>query len=151
MALKKKGKYWYGESVDDVWTFFVWYTRDSSPPVKHCRVAVCKCGSIVFQVEGDEEEGHYQRTCVACGTEVVFFAKEYSRRPRPRTDLPLFECICWGDEFEVVGLTCPFSCSSPKSGHTFFLGMRCVECGCLGEYACWFPRYLDAEAYLAML
>lgn len=150
MALKKKGNYWYGDSVDDVWRYFVWYTRESPEQVKHCRQAVCKCGGTVFVVAGGEEE-QLQRTCVACETEVVFFAKERSRRPKPRPDLPLIECICYGEEFEVVGVTKPFGCRSPTTAHTFYLGMRCVECGCLGEYASWHPRYNDAEAYLDML
>jgi hypothetical protein len=151
MALKRKGKYWYGDDDADVWDYFAWYTRDCSPPVKHCQQAVCECGGTVFVVEGDEEEQRYQRTCMACEAEAVFFAKDYSRRPRWRTDLPLIECVCGTSEFEVFGLTAPFSCQSSKSAHTFYLGMRCVRCGCLGEYDCWFPRYNDAEAYLDML
>jgi hypothetical protein len=78
------------------------------------------------------------------------FAKEFSRRKKWRDDLPVFECVCSGEEFEVVGVTAPFG-GTGDSAKWFYLGLRCTHCGCLGCYADWIPRYLDHAAYLAML
>ncbi len=150
MALRQDGDYWYGDGPDDVWAYFVWFTRNSVEPVKHWRQAMCPCGSATFFVEGDEENDRYQRTCGACDAQVVMFAKEFTRKKKWRTDLPQMECVCSAEEFEVVGVTAPFA-GNPNSARWFYLGLRCVECGCLGCYADWIPRYNDAAAYLDML
>jgi hypothetical protein len=151
MALWQNGQYWYGESPADVWDYFVWLTRDLPEPVNHWRQAICACGNGTFAVWGEEEEiGQYQRQCTACDVQVVMFANEWSTPKKWRDDLPLLECICFGEEFEVVGVTMPFG-GSVDSARTFYLGLRCTACGCLGSYAEWNPRYNDHAAYLAML
>jgi hypothetical protein len=150
VALKRKGNYWYGTSADDVWDYFVWWTRNSPEPVKHWQPAVCPCGGGVFTVTGGVDEGQYQRTCIGCETEVVLFAREWSRRKKPRPGLPDLGCICGDFEFEVVGVTAPFQ-GDEVSAKWFYLGMRCVSCGCLGCYADWIPRHTDARAFLALL
>lgn len=150
MALRHEGEYSYGDSAADVWEYFVWWTRNSPEPVKHWRQAVCPCGSGVFMVEGEEDGPGYRRTCVECDTEVVMFEHEFSKPKKLPSDLPPLECVCFGEEFEVVGVTAPFM-GDAVSAKWFCLGLRCVECGCLGCYADWIPRYTDAEAYLAML
>lgn len=150
LALRQDGEYWYGDGPEDIWDYFVWYTRNSVEPVKHWRQAMCPCGGATFIVEGDEGDGQYQRTCTSCEAEFVFFANEWSRRKQWNADLPIMECVCTGDVFEVVGVTAPFL-GETDSAKWFYLGMRCVECGCLGCYADWIPRYTDAAAYLDML
>jgi hypothetical protein len=150
MALRRDGQYWFGTSVEDVWDYFVMIKRDSPEPPKHWQQAVCPCGNATFLVEGDEEEGQHQRCCVACDAQTVFFAKEWSKPKKWRNDLPEYECLCGAGEFEVVGVTAPFM-GDDHSAKWFYLGLRCIECGCLGCYADWIPRYNDALAYLAML
>ena len=150
MALRHEGEYCYGDSSTDVWDYFVWRMRNSPEPVRHWRQAVCPCGCAVFVVEGDEDGPGYRRTCVECETDVVMFEREWSKPKKLPSDLPVMECVCSGEEFEVVGATAPFM-GDAVSAKWFYLGLRCVGCGCLGEYASWIPRYDDAEAYLAML
>ncbi len=150
MSLRKDGNYWYGTSAEDVWDYFVMIKRDSPEPPKHWRQVVCPCGNAAFVVEGGEDEGQYQRTCTACDAQTVLFAEEWSERKEWRNDLPELECICWGSEFEVVGVTAPFM-GDTDSAKWFYLGLRCVHCRCLGCYADWIPRYNDAQTYLAML
>jgi hypothetical protein len=150
VALRRDGQYWYGDVPTDVWGYFVWWTRNSPEPVKHWQQAVCPCGNGAFVVEGAEDEGQYQRTCTACDAQVVLFAKEFSRKKKWRNDLPVLECTCYGEEFEVVGVTAPFM-GDTDSAKWFYLGLRCTHCGCLGCYDDWIPRYNDHAAYLAML
>jgi hypothetical protein len=154
MALRQKGKYWYGDGPTDVWDYFVQWTRDSVEPVKHWRQAVCKCGHTVFEVDYDEEEAYLLRRCTRCGAEVVMFADEFADVPPPADPVtpnpdPL-ECICGRRQFEVVGVTAPFM-EAPDSAKWFYLGLRCVHCGCLGCYADWIPRYNDHARFLSML
>jgi hypothetical protein len=150
MSLRRDGNYWFGTSAEDVWDYFVWWTRNSPEPVKHWQQAVCPCGNATFFVMGDDEEGQHQRACTACDARTVFFAREWSKPKKWRDDLPDYECVCFGSEFEVVGVTAPFM-GDDHSAKWFYLGLRCIECGCLGCYADWIPRYNDAKAYLAML
>lgn len=154
MALRQQGDHWYGDGPADVWDYFVWWTRDSAEPVNHWRQAVCPCGHARFEVEHDEDEQYLLRRCTGCDAEVVMFADEFADVPLPddptEPDPELIECVCARDEFEVVGVTAPFQ-ASPGSAKWFYLGLRCVHCGCLGCYAEWIPRYNDQAAFLSML
>ena len=60
------------------------------------------------------------------------------------------ECICGQGQFEILGITAPFMVA-PNSAKWFYLGCRCIHCGCLGCYADWIPRYNDHQAFLALL
>lgn len=151
MALRHEGEYSYGDSATDVWDYFVWRDRNSPEPVRHWRHVVCPCGSGAFVVDYDPDSQFLERICTGCEAEVVMFEHEYSTPKKRPNDTDLLECICGADEFEVVGVTEPFGADRPDSARTFYLGLRCVVCGCLGCYADWNPRYNDAEAYLAMM
>jgi hypothetical protein len=163
VTLRQQGDYWYGDGPTDVWEYFVWYTRNSVEPVKHWRQALCGCGRAVFEVDRDEEECYYLRRCVECRAEHRIMGDEFAdvapyvpgpgeeeleEKSEPDPE-PVF-CLCFGEEFEVVGVTAPFL-EAPNSAKWFYLGLRCVECGCLGCYGNWIPRYLDHERFLSML
>ena len=160
MALRQKGDYWYGDGPSDVWDYFVWWTRSSVEPVKHWKQAICRCGHTRFEVDYDEEEAYLLRRCTECGAEHEMFKEEEPPFVPAPGEEELAEisdpdpepvlCICGRDEFEVVGVTAPFQ-SDPDSAKWFYLGLRCVHCGCLGCYADWIPRYNDYKAFLAML
>ncbi|MCI0703186.1 MAG: hypothetical protein L0241_19070 [Planctomycetia bacterium] len=149
MALRRQGDYWYGETPTDVWEYFVWWTRNSCEPVKHWRQAVCECGSGVFELLMSAEEGFHERTCVECGA-VHQMLREGARPRKSPEDAGPAVCICNHDEFEIVGVTAPFQ-GDLHSAKWFYLGLRCIHCGCLGCYDDWIPRYLDYKLYLAML
>ena len=162
MALQQRGKNWYGDGPDDVWAYFVWWTRDSVEPVKHWKQAVCQCGNVVFEVMLDEDAGFAERHCTRCkaahrmlheGEQTTCADPEVDeelRRAEAECDPEVCVCLCEGEEFEVVGVTAPFQGDS-DSAKWFYLGLRCVDCGCLGSYASWLERYNDNRALLAML
>lgn len=153
MVLRRKGDYWYGDGPTDVWDYFVRWTRDTVEPVNHWKQAVCKCGHTGFEVDYDPEAGYLLRRCTVCGAEHEMFRKRARRKgagPGVRTDPDLIHCVCGRYEFEVLGMTAPFQ-SDANSARWFYLGLRCVHCGCLGCYADWTPRYRDHQAWLAML
>jgi hypothetical protein len=155
MALRQAGEYWYGDGPTDVWDYFRKERSHPAAPVTHWKLAKCVCGSEVFQVNLDADEDFLERFCTRCDAEVVMFADEFAdasglvREAEPNPEL--VECVCEQDEFEVVGVTAAFSNLSPDSARTFYLGLRCVNCGCLGEYHSCHPRYNDAALFLSML
>jgi hypothetical protein len=151
VALRQDGEYWYGDTPTDVWEYFVRRDRDSPEPVRHWRQAICPCGCDVFKVWRDEETDYLERFCSQCDEHVAMFAEENGpAAPDEDADPWPVECICGEEEFEVVGVTAPFM-GDDNSAKWFYLGLRCVGCGCLGEYASWIPRYNDHAAFLAML
>lgn len=153
--LRRQGEYSYGDSPADVVSYFVEGSHPEVPITNHKQV-ICACGSEVFQVDYDPEEEWVARYCTKCDAEVVMFADEYADvpdcKPKEYPNPELIRCLCDRDEFEVVGLTSPFF-NDPDglSARTFYLGLRCVACGCLGEYASWNPRYNDSNLFLTML
>jgi len=150
VALRHEGEYSYGDSATDVWEYFVWRDRNSPEPVRHWRHVVCPCGSGAFVVEYDGDTQYLERECVSCETCTVMFEHEFDEPKEGSDDTDVLECLCGGAVFEVVGVTAPFM-GDTVSAKWFYLGLRCVACGCLGCYADWIPRYNDAEAYLAMM
>jgi hypothetical protein len=154
-VLREEGEYSYGDSPADVVAYFAQRSHPALPVTNH-RQAICSCGSEVFQVDYDQEETWLARYCTKCDSEVVMFADEFTdaqgSSPREVPNPELIRCLCDGDEFEVIGVTVPFSHDlKDLSAHTFYLGLRCISCGCLGEYASWHPRYNDSNLFLAML
>ena len=173
MALRQKGDYWYGDGPADVWDYFVWWTRDALDKVAHRKQAVCSCGHRVFMLLLDEEHMVAERVCVECDAEhrmlddamledgehpsiavqegrVGDDALDEETQPEEECDPEEFLCICGCDEFEIVGVTAPFP-ENPDSAKWFYLGVRCVECGCLGCCAEWLVRYNDHKELLALL
>jgi hypothetical protein len=163
VVLRQKGDHWYGDGPTDVWEYFVLHTRENEEPVNHWKQVVCECGHAVFEVDRDDEEGCFLRRCVNCGSEHEFLAGAYPdaegfvtapgeeelAEVRER-DSYLTQCICEGGQFEVVGVTAPF-CGFPDSARWFYLGLRCVGCGCLGCYGDKMPRYNDRALLLRLL
>src|SRR5262249_47521384 len=147
MTLEARGKYLYGTGPRDVWSLCVRRNRKvGMTPVTHWKQAVCtassgrprrRCGHKVFRVVLSEEDGAFaQRTCVKCGHAHEMLAED---PPLLEDDeaMELVECvcICGKAEFEVVGVTAPRDQRHPNTADWFYLGLRCVGCGCLGVYA----------------
>src|SRR4051812_28499703 len=68
MALKKRGKYWYGDSQADIRGELIRYGKlDDEVPTRFKDVR-CECGSTAFRLQMDDEQGAAIRTCTSCGT-----------------------------------------------------------------------------------
>ena len=164
MALRQEGDYWYGDDPADVWDYFVQWTRGKPfvDEVTRWKQAVCGCGHLVFHLFIDEEEQTADRVCAECGAEhrILYDPEdvtgdpaidEHLRREAEECDPAEFLCLCGLDEFEVFGVTAPFP-DRPRSAKWFYLGVRCVGCGCLGRCTePWLERYNDADRLLALL
>jgi hypothetical protein len=164
MALHQKGKYWYGDGPADVWAYFVQWTRDTPfvDVVTHWKQAICSCGHPVFNLFVDEDSQIADRVCAECDAvhRILYDPTDFTGDPEvdqrnqqqaEARNPPEFLCICGLDEFEVYGVTSPFS-DRPGSAKWFYLGVRCVGCGCLGRCTDpWLERYTDATRLLALL
>ena len=66
MALKKRGKWRYGDSQADIRLEILRYSKGVRYLAEHFADAVCECGSKVFGVSLDANEGVASRVCVIC-------------------------------------------------------------------------------------
>lgn len=80
MALKKKGKYWYGDTSDDIREEVVRYSASNAYCATKFAQPVCVCGSTTFKLESDEDEGVGRRTCTSCH-QVHLIGTALSTRP----------------------------------------------------------------------
>jgi hypothetical protein len=144
MALKKRGKYWYGDSPEDLRTELLRFSKGNAYPIHHFADAVCKCGGRVFLVKYDETQGAAVRTCTSCRQEhAIGDSAEYL----DEAELDDAECLCEVREFEVtVGVSLY---QDSEDVRWLYLGCRCVKCGLLGCYADWKNEYNGYQTLLA--
>jgi hypothetical protein len=138
MALKKRGKYWYGDSQADIRGELVRYGKlDDEVPTQFKDVR-CKCGSTTFRLQMDEEQGAAVRTCASCGAEHAIgdsdeYLKDANLEPRG--------CGCGGDAFEItVGVSLY---EGSNDARWLYVGCRCPACGMLGNYGDWTSEFPD--------
>ena len=144
MALKKVGKYWYGDGPDDVRTEIVRYSKLNGYVAERFAESACTCGARAFRLESDEEAGAARRTCTACGTvQLMGDSAEYA----DEADLDFHSCICEAEAFELQSGVALYEGS--QDVRWYYLGCRCVACRLVGVYADWKCEAGDAGEFLA--
>ena len=143
MALRKKGKWWYGDSQTDI-------------PVELARVgglneyvpsefanAKCSCGCRTFQLAIDEEVGAAVRTCSKCKSEhPIGDSDEYLEE----AELQACVCVCGKDMFELtVGVSLYEDSDDVR---LLYVGCRCPSCGITGCYGEWKNEFIDYRKLL---
>ncbi|WP_163995445.1 hypothetical protein [Pyxidicoccus caerfyrddinensis] len=132
MALKKRGKHFYGDSQVDIRDELRRYgTLAGYPPVQFAD-AVCTCGSRHFRLSVDDEEGVAVRVCSACGHEhPMGDSEEYLDEASPGE----CECPCGTNVFELtVGVALYDSSDDVR---WLYVGCRCKACGLTACYGDW--------------
>jgi hypothetical protein len=138
MGLNKHGEYWYGDSQADIRGELVRYGKLDDEVPTQFKDVICKCGSIVFRLQMDEEEGAAIRTCAECGTSQGIgdsddYLNEANLEPR--------ECVCGGDVFEItIGVSVY---EGSDDARWLYVGCRCPVCGALGNYGDWSSEFPD--------
>ena len=143
MAIDESGRWWRGESVDDLVEYLELYTAEGHPATD-IRECVCgSCGGRVFGLRTDREEGCARRTCRACGTKSFLAdSDEYWADAHPTT----CRCPCEGVDFNVaVG----FAFHTDGDVRWVTVGQRCVSCGVLGSSVDWKIDYSPTAHLLA--
>jgi hypothetical protein len=144
MALRKEGKYWYGESQLDIRLELRRYSHDNSYPAIHFADAVCSCGERVFHLNIAEDEGVAIRRCKQCGSEhPMGDSDEYLEEAEPEE----CECPCGNDTFEVTAGVALYEGS--EDVRWFYVGCRCPHCGLTACYGDWKNEYIGYKGLLS--
>jgi hypothetical protein len=132
MVLKKRGKYRYGDSQSDIREEMLRYSKLNDYVAHHFADAVCTCGSKVFGLWIDNDEGAAVRKCAACSSEhPIGDSDEYLE------DAEIEECACpcGGEKFEItVGVSLY---DDSEDVRWLYLGCRCPACGLTAMYGDW--------------
>lgn len=145
MALKKRGKYWYGDSQEDIRGELVRYGKLDDEVPTHFQDVKCACGSITFALRIDGEEGAAIRRCKVCDREhSICDGDEIASAAQ----LQSAECICGQDAFEItVGVSLQ---DSSEDVRWIYVGCHCPTCGMLGNYGDWPSESPDYRKVLAL-
>lgn len=133
MALRKRGKWWYGDSQADIRAEIVRYSKEKGDLAEHFADAVCTCGGKVFDLYLDDAAGVASRVCGACDAE-----------PHPIGDSADYmdeaeeeecACPCGKEAFEItVGVALYDDSEDVK---WLYVGCRCPACGLTAVYGDW--------------
>lgn len=132
MALRKKGKYFYGDAQSDIREELLDYSKANADPIRHFADAVCVCGGQTFVLSLDDDEGAAIRTCVNCQREHPIGDSEDFLES---AELEECGCPCGADEFEITAGVALYRDSDDVKW--FYLGCRCVACGLVACYGDW--------------
>jgi hypothetical protein len=146
MSLHKRGQWWYGDSQADIRDELTRVGKLNEYVPTQFADAKCSCGSTVFSLKIDENEGAAVRSCVICSqSHPIGDSGEYLE------DANLEECACpCGEEkFEItVGVHLYDGSEDVK---WFYVGCRCSFCGIAANYGDWKSEFEDYRALLALV
>jgi hypothetical protein len=136
MALRKKGKYRYGDSHLDIETELSRYSDLNGYPTKYYVNASCICSGKLFNLKLDDNEGVAIRSCVSCEYEhPIGDSIEYTGN----AELEECECPCGFAAFEItVGISLFEESEDIK---WIYIGCRCENCGLTACYGDWKNEY----------
>src|SRR5438105_3250675 len=132
MALRKRGKWRYGDSQADIRDEILRYSKGVAYLAHHYADAVCKCGGKVFSLLLDDTQGAAVRRCVACEDEhPIGDSDEYLEE----AELEECACPCGGEAFEITVAVSLYDGSEDVKW--LYLGCRCPSCGLTAVYRDW--------------
>lgn len=142
MALRRRGKFSYGDGPADTREELARYSRANGYPATHFADAACRhCGGTVFQVLLDDEAGVAVRVCRGCADRhIIGDGADYLAE----ATLEECACPCGGESFEATAGVSLYDGNADV--RWFYLGLRCVACGltaCYGDWKCEYPGYAD--------
>jgi len=133
MALRKRGRWRYGDAQADIRAEIVRYSMEVGYSAEHFADAVCKCGGRVFGLLLDDEAGVALRVCVACDAEAhpIGDSAEYMDEAEEEE----CACPCGQEEFEItVGVSLY---AKSKDVRWLYVGCRWPKCGLTAVYGDW--------------
>lgn len=144
MTLRKRGKWWYGDSQADIRDELARVGTLNEYVPTHFADAACQCGCNTFRLRMDEDAGAAVRICTACGNEhPIGDSDEYL----DGAELGDHECVCGKDAFEItVGVSLY---DDSEDVRWLYVGCRCPACGLTGCYGDWKNEFLDYRNLLA--
>ena len=140
MSINTSGKWWIGSEPIDLKEYLEAYSADSDK-VHESRLARCSCGSEVFRLEADDDDGVAKRTCSQRSAEhFICDSEEYWEDAEPKA----WRCFECGTEDANVGVG--FSLYDDDGEvRWLYVGERCSRCGVLGCFAGWKIAYAPSK------
>ena len=143
MSIRKKGKYYYGETHEDIAEVLQRYSA-TIYPVAHTANSICECGCDTFTVLLNEDPGVVVRICLACDSEHgIGDADEYIDEV---DEVHEMQCICGSNAFKITSAVALYSES--EDVRWFYVGLLCTKCGCTGCYSDWKNEFVGYKALL---
>src|SRR3954447_6630790 len=129
MALRKRGKWWYGDSQADIRDELTRVGKLNEYVPSQFADARCGCGSRTFRLRLDENEGAAVRVCTKCEKEhPIGDSDEYL----DGADLEECGCACGEEAFEItVGVSLYDGSDDVR---WLYVGCRCPACGVTACY-----------------
>ena len=144
MSLHKLGRWFYDDSQADIRDELTRFGKLNEYIPTQFADAKCLCGSTVFGLKIDENEGAAVRICVACSkSHPIGDSDEYLEE----ANLEECACPCGEGKFKVtVGL---HLYDGSEDVRWLYLGCRCSVCGITANYADWKNEFEDYRVLLA--
>lgn len=120
--------------AEDIRAYLEALSADSYP-VHEFRLCACPCGSRIFDLESDDNEGTARRVCRECKAEhFICDSGEYWADAEPEK----WGCIQCKKKSEGANVGVVFSLyEGGKAIRWLYIGVRCARCGILGSPAGW--------------
>jgi hypothetical protein len=145
MAIQVKDGFDYGEEQGDIRISLKAHTKQNYQATRFVD-AVCNCGSHLFQLQIDEDEGVAIRLCNQCGQlHYMGDSEEYLEEAEP---IPCV-CLCGNEIFEITAGIALYRESDDVKW--LYIGCRCVECSLIGIYGDWKNEYEDYRKLLRQI
>jgi hypothetical protein len=143
MPLRKKGKWWFGDSQADIRSELARLGKLNEYVPTVFADAKCACGSNLFRLALDDEQGAAVRTCSSCDTEhPIGDSDEYVAE----AELQECTCVCGQNVFEItVGVSLYDESDDVR---WLYIGCRCPSCDLTGCYGDWKNEFIDYRELL---
>ena len=136
MALRKKGRYYYGDNQDDLADELKRYAKLNEYPVNEVEHIKCaKCEQQLFKLISDYDEGGAVCQCINCSEERdIKDSKQYMQQENMNNN----ECVCGNATFNIAVALSFYS--DTNDVRWVYVGGLCSSCGVLGTYVDWNER-----------
>ena len=141
--LTKRGKSYFGESQAYIREEVLRYSKLNGYSAQHFADAACECGSRLFRLLLDENEGAAVRRCPTCQNEhAIGDSAEYLKE----AELEECGCPCGNDDLEItVGVSLY---DSSEDVRWLYVGCRCPQCGLTAVYGDWKNEFNGYQSLL---
>lgn len=143
MAIDTTGEWWKGDRPEDIREYLEALTADEYRS-DDFRLSRCSCGSTLFSVLADKDEGAACRKCTTCGsTSYICDSEDVWEEAEPE------QWTCVGCDTDLANVGVGYSLRDPDGDiRWIYLGIRCGNCGVLGCYAGWKIDYSPSRHLL---
>ena len=128
MAIDKSGRWWVGSTPTDLKEYLSEYMAQGYG-LSEFRLCQCVCGSAVFRLHADDENGVARRTCIHCKQKhYIADSEEFWEEGKPK----LWKCAGCNTKEANVGVGYSLR-GQEQEIYWIDIGVRCNQCGTLVE------------------